>query len=588
MSSPRDTYTVGPGVADVRLDNCDDLCRQLGLEPALHAQQADSTILRAAWMQWGVDCVQHLLGDFAFAIWSEVERTLFCARDPLGVRPLCYATLGPAVAVSSMPKGLLALPGFPRELDEVRLAEHLALLPQDGGRTFFRGVSLLPPGHTLRVTPERLEVAAYWQPRRTEVRFRRDEDYVERFRELFDAAVHCRLRSAGPIATTLSAGLDSGSVTAVAARQLAQRGERLPALTCIPRPGACIPQDASRLTDESHHAAAVAALYPNVDHVLVDAPDVSPLALLPAFDAGADQPLLNPIGLPMFYAMEKRLATLRCKVLLTGSMGNITISYDWLTALPTLLRRGRVLRGIRETMALVKTPGWTSRRALHTAVGPLLPVPVLKSLYRLCRHHPISSLSDYSAINPDFARAIDLSVIATRLGWNLELRPLTDGWRMRTTGLSRLDMGMALKGTHAAFGAELRDPTVDLRIVEYCLGIPEEQFLRSGRTRWLVRRAMVGTLPSVVLHEHRRGLQGSDWPRFITANWGAFAAELAELEYSPLARKILDLPELHRLVAAQPAEWVARDMNTYAVKMLRGLATGGFILRFGSPAQSGR
>lgn len=567
-------------VADVRLDNRDTLCRQLSIDPVAAGQWSDSAVVHAAWTRWGSECVHRLVGDFAFVVWDETHQTLTCVRDPLGGRPLCYAHVRGTVVVASMPKGALAVPGVSSELDEVRLGEQLVVLPPNGGRTFFRDVSLIPPGHLLRVTADRMELSRYWHaPAADTVRFARDEEYVERFLELYEEAVLRRLRSIRPVATTLSAGLDSGSVTALAARQLGREGKRLHAVTWVPKPGAEIPDFPNRLTNEGGPASEVAAMYPNVDHHLIQAPDRNPFADLAIVDEAADQPFVTPLVAPMIRTMGGRLSALGCGVLLTGQQGNMTISYNGLRLIPTLLRRGRVVRGGRETLALARAPGWTPRRALFTALVPLVPVEARRLVSRWRRRGRGADYDPfaYCTVNPELARTHDFSGTADRLGWVMSANAPVDGWRMRLAVIESLDIGMGHKGIQADCGVEFRDPTMDVPLVEYCLSIPEDQFLRAGQQRWLIRRAMRGLLPPSVLDATHRGLQAADWPRFLDPYRSSFAAEVHAIESSPLARRVLDVAKLHRLLETWPAQWTGGHMQSHALTFLRGLGIGHFI-----------
>src|SRR5262249_51224374 len=123
-----------------------------------------------------------------------------------------------------------------------------------------------------------LSARSYWQPRRQKIVMRSSEEYSDALRELLDQAVRCRLRGAeDKVGTDLSGGFDSGAVAATAARLLAPSGGRVVAFTAVPREGYADTQPGNRLVDEGPHAAATAALYPNIEHVLIRSKDRSPL-----------------------------------------------------------------------------------------------------------------------------------------------------------------------------------------------------------------------------------------------------------------------------------------------------------------------
>src|SRR5262249_35095995 len=181
----------------------------------------------------------------------------------------------------------------------------------------------------------------------------RPEDYSEALRELLDQAVSCRLRGTGDVGASLSGGFDSGAVVATAARLLAPSGRRVIAFTGVPREGYEGPAPPGRIIDERANAAATAALYPNVEYVVVRNEACSPLA-------DRDRTLLlfgRPVGglcaagLAQSYANAVRKRKL--KVMLTGAGGHLGLSYDGMELLPKLFRSGRWLRLWWEASALV-------------------------------------------------------------------------------------------------------------------------------------------------------------------------------------------------------------------------------------------
>src|ERR1700761_1690000 len=114
-------------VADVRLDNRDELASELGISSEQSVVMADSTLLLAAWQRWREECVEHLSGAFSFAVWNQQEQHLFLARDHTGERPLVYASTENCFAFASMPKGLHPLSFVGTEVDEEYVARYLML-----------------------------------------------------------------------------------------------------------------------------------------------------------------------------------------------------------------------------------------------------------------------------------------------------------------------------------------------------------------------------------------------------------------------------------------------------------------------------
>jgi asparagine synthase (glutamine-hydrolysing) len=206
--------------SDARLDNRDDLFSLLSINTSEEKLVPDSTIILLLYRKFGADCVKHLVGDFAFAIWDAVEQRLFCARDQMGVKPFFYCAGGSYFAFATEKKGLLCLPGFDKTIDKQFYYNQL-LWPRIQGEdtTLYKNIRRLPPAHALTFYPVKDEVRLhkYWTlDADTELVLSRKEDYVEGLQHLFETAVRCRLRSNYAIGAELSGGLDSSAITGVA------------------------------------------------------------------------------------------------------------------------------------------------------------------------------------------------------------------------------------------------------------------------------------------------------------------------------------------------------------------------------------
>ena len=189
------------------------------------ARTPDSSLILLAYERWGAECVKRLLGDFAFAIWDGRERRLFCARDPFGCMPFVYHYDGKRFIFASDIKGVLARMESPR-LNEPMIAAYLQMSTCHAEKrlTFFEEVVKLPPAHTLTLTAAGVQLSRHWSPEDApEVRLATDADYAEQLRVLFEDSVGCRLRSAFPVGSHLSGGLDSSIVSIVASRALRGR-----------------------------------------------------------------------------------------------------------------------------------------------------------------------------------------------------------------------------------------------------------------------------------------------------------------------------------------------------------------------------
>jgi asparagine synthase (glutamine-hydrolysing) len=565
-------------VADIRLDNRDALQEALDIPLASAQQLSDAALLLAAIERWEETYLERLIGDYAFALWDCRRRRLELVRDPLGQRPLHYHRSDRFFAFASMPKGLHALPEIHSVPDEERIAELLILLPDTGARSFFHGIERVEPGHVVTVTPNGLAARRHWRPTRSLVVLRREEEYDEALRDLLNQAVRCRLRGVKDAGAHLSGGLDSAAVASTAARLLAPLGRRVIAFTAVPRKGYDGAAPRNRIINEGPYAAATAALYSNMEHVLIHNGKRSPLDDLDRSFFLYEQPVLNICNIGWIHSIYDAAKSLNLDVLLTGGLGNFGLSYSGMELLPELLRRGRLVQLWREMRALVRPGGMRWRGALAETFGPWCPATLWVWLNQIATGYA-RKVNDYSAIHPQRFADLDLRARAKARGLDLTYRPWKDGFSMRLFGLSLSDPGNYNKGVLGGWQIDERDPTADIRLLEFCFAVPTDKFLSGGRSRALARRALADRLPKLVLEEPRKGLQAADWHEQLTAVRDRVGTELDRFDACPAATKVLDLPRLRGLVKNwPPSGWESDDVCTpYRLALLRGISAGHFL-----------
>ena len=583
--TPEDAFDTGPlisedgrlmVVADARIDNRDTIIATLALGPDA-ASMSDAAIILAAVARWGDHAFDRLHGAFAVVCWDNSARTLTLARDPLGERPLHYHCGQGFVALSSMPKGLHALPAVPYAARETAIADFLALLPDTVSETVFEGIDRVLPGHFTVIDEHgRLRSTPFWHPPTDPLIGPNHGDYAEMLLAELDRAVATRLRRvSGAVGSHLSAGLDSSGVTASAALQLSP--DRLFAFTAAPT--GIVSDPNGGIADESHHAAVTAALYPNIAHVRVQAGPVSPLRLMDRQFQLFERPILNPSNATWNDAINDAARARNVTVMLTGQMGNFSISHDGLQHLHALARRGSMPALLRLARQMKRRGhGWAGIGA--QAFGPFLSPRAWSWIAR--RFDRALSFSSYSALAPHAFDTMGIGARADERGLDLSYRPWRDSRAMRLWGLRRVDLGVYNKGTLAGWGIDLRDPTADRALIELTLRIPDAQFIRDGETRSLARRAFAGRLPAIVLKERRRGVQAADWRLGLDAAHQAIGEDLAVFERNAHARGLIDIERLKRAHAAWP-DADASDATTmlYRHAVLRAMAAGHFLCKVG-------
>jgi asparagine synthase (glutamine-hydrolysing) len=178
---------------------------------------SDTEVILAAYRKWGKNCVNHLRGMFAFALWDDTKKELFCARDRFGIKPFYYATVGDVFFFASEAKTLLPfLPDV--ETDTIALKEYLIFQFCLGGKTLFQGINELPPAHCITIANGTPAVERYWEVY-YDLDFEHTPAYFEKMLHfLLEDSVKMHVRSDVPIGAYLSGGTDSGIVASVGSR----------------------------------------------------------------------------------------------------------------------------------------------------------------------------------------------------------------------------------------------------------------------------------------------------------------------------------------------------------------------------------
>jgi len=497
--------------ADARIDNREDLIQNLQLSSDRDQTIPDSTLILRAYEKWGRDCVDHLLGAFSFSVWDQREQQLFCAKDHFGIRPLyCYFDEDHLFAFASELKALFQIESVPKELDEVRIAEHLmAPVKEDVTRTFYEEIHRIAPSHVVVVQPDSLTNTRYWtlDPNR-KIHLSSDEEYAERFRTLFEEAVRARLRSNRPVGAMLSGGLDSSSVVCQTAQILENEGVSSPLHTFSAVFGE-FPE-----SDESSYINAVVDKYSDsLSPHLLQVDERSPLAewddLYQFFDGAC------PWGnVYMQWRLFRKAHEQGVRVILDGFDGDTTVSHG-LGYFNQLREEGRWIKLVREVAAYAQANGESPRGAVWSWIkGPLFSLPGLAHLVdarQFVREHLSDQNDDrVEPAKPVWRRALSdtlLQEVNPYIEENEGSKPLTQREHqyrriVRPVMTRILDAHSYLTPSSSV---TLRYPFYDKRLVEFCLALPPEQKLRRGWSRLILRHGMQGLLPSEVQWREGKG-----------------------------------------------------------------------------------
>lgn len=499
--------------ADVRLDNRDELIPQLGLDGADRVI-GDGELILKAYLRWGEDCPNKLLGDFAFVIWDPGRKHLFCARDHMGMRQLIYHYQpGKLFVFATEVEAVIAHSGVPQVINEGRIADYLDNLEGlDLTSTFFEGVRRLPPAHASFAGAEGFEPQRYWTFKApAPLRLPSDADYDAAFLDLFRRAVACRLRTRGPIGVLLSGGIDSNAVAFTAAEILEDQDR--PRLLTFSGVG----PDAANCVETASILAAVeqgeftATL---VDHAR-QGPELDDLA---ASVAQCAEPFDAPMSLHR--ALYARARQAGVKVMLDGVGGDLVANAG--NVVGELVRSGRFRAAAREARGQFGAMpiGAAARQMLATAWSLVVPKPVRRwrrlILQKMESRGLLAGKTDIAA---DFARTTRLRD-RRKIFDDREARAPTFGLNYRIACLfhPHLVVGRERYDRIAsAFGIEHRDPFLDLRVIEFCMSLPLDQLHRDGVGKLILRRALARLVPPEVRNRRAKEHLGWDFTQAVMA-----------------------------------------------------------------------
>ena len=520
-------------VARVRLDNRRELCSKLGLTNT--PELPDSRLILAAYRQYGQDCVQHLMGDWSFALWDDAAQTLLLARDASGNTGVYYHWDGRRLAFANGIKGILALPGFEAQIEPLVLAGILTVYvdPEVADASIYKGIKKLLPGCLLLARDGRIDVRRWWQPEQLEPKhYARIEDCYEEFVALYDEVVgECLRIGRGTVAATLSGGLDSGSVVALAAPRLQSRGDNLTAFVHVPLYEPTL-AGRNRTGDEWALAQQTANFVGNTQLVPVRSPDKTLLWGMQQALQMHDMPGQAANHAYWLVDIQQQAQALGAKVLLTGQVGNATVSFGGHGNLWPRLRQGQ-WGDVAQAVWAEQAGLWPAlkRRLIKPVVWPAL------SQWRRWRHDGPQPWAAYSYIHPDCAAGLHLRERMRHAGFDptfiISADPQGAMRRNFRFGLMGRDSAGALwMESGAAHGLDVRDPTRDRRIVEFCWRAPDDAFWAQGQMRGLIRQGMQDRLPDQVINCRAKGLQSAD----VLARYQAEAAVMAEIFKGPTAQ----------------------------------------------------
>ncbi|MCA1641890.1 MAG: asparagine synthase (glutamine-hydrolyzing) [Acidobacteria bacterium] len=466
----------------------------------------DTETILHLYEEHGASCVERLRGMFAFAVWDQMKRELFVARDRLGVKPLYYVhDAAGSLFFGSEIKTLLEAGAVKPEINHAALPDYLANHAPSGEETLFAGVKRLLPGHTLRWRDGEIEIEKYWDVHfaagggARETSRGSDDDYVEEWSDLFRTSVRLRLMADVPLGMFLSGGIDSSAIAAVMSRMV---GEPIKTFSVA---------FAEREANELEYARIVAREFKTDHHEVVVSPEDF-WGALPQLIWHEDEPLAHPSSVALYFV--SLLASRHVKVVLTGegsdellagydryrkTVFNLSLGERYHSNVPGALRRA--VAGAVESLPAASRARHKLRRTF-LSLSPdietiyfdnfaVFPRAMQRELLTPEAKHRTGAVDPYARVSR-YLKETDAETLLGRLLY-ADIKTYLHELLMKQDQMSM------------AASIESRVPFLDHKLVEYTSLLPERLKLRGWTTKYILRRSMKDVLPESILKRRKMG-----------------------------------------------------------------------------------
>ncbi len=486
-------------LADARVDARHDLIASLHSkgQKDVASDAADVELILRSYQAWGEQCVDHLLGDFAFAVWDSRRQAVLLARDHLGVRPLFYAQVGQSVIFSNTLECIRHHPNVSAKLNDLAIADFLLFgINQELDTTCLADIRRLPPAHCASWSKAQSSIRRFWtMPVDEPQYFSRPDDYTERFKELVRTAVSDRLRT-DRLGVFMSGGLDSTTLAFTAVELMRGRSAQTApiAFTTV--------LDGVIDNNESTYAALVAKK--------LEIPIYFDRVKLGSFEGDSEsnsiytpEPVPNPLALRWAKMRFNRISS-KTRTCLYGEGPDNALVYEWRPHVAYLIEQRRLLRLARDL-------------GFHILAHRR--VPLLPTIFRGLRKKPA-----FIGLTPRYPMWLEKSFesrLDLRARWNhcmnehmnAAVHPVRPKAYASFTGPLWAPLFEDFDAANTSAPLVVSHPYVDLRLLRFLLSVPALPWCRS---KYLVRRAMRGALPLAVLRRPKSPLRGDpvwEWTR---------------------------------------------------------------------------
>lgn len=501
MSNTRETLRI---VFNGEIYNYREIKAELQSKGYVFRNQSDTEVILNAYEEWGVDCLKHLNGMFAFVIWDSTRRKVFAARDRLGVKPFYYALRNGVFFFASEIKSILAYPGFPAEVNYSAIDSYMSFLWTPDPNTAFRNIFKLEAGHYLTFQSGKIEIKPYWDVGIQINHHLNEKEWIERILNLLGDSVRNRMISDVPLGAFLSGGIDSTCIVA-----LMNRISDQPVRTYTI--GFSEKDMKHDVVQSDVEYARYARDFLNIDYrEIILEPRV--MDIFPKLVWHMDEPVADPAAISTYLICKASRETLT--VMLSGVGGDeIFGGYPRYTAMKIAQQYAsfpEIFRKPFETMFIRPLPA--SRHAHFRNLKKFAKSAALPFRERYLGYRTYFTENEkdqlYSGNFRELLGKDHQSPFAEHLAFfdNVQSQDFLSQimYVDLKTFLPCLNLQYTDKMSMAA-SVEVREPLLDYRLVELMACVPPELKLNRLTRKYLFKKAMIGIVPEKIIWRKKAG-----------------------------------------------------------------------------------
>ena len=544
--------------SDARIDNRDDLAKQLDLAESLKSGIPDSQLILAAFNKWGERCVDYLLGDFAFAIWDNNRQRLFCARDIFGVKPFYYYISSTDFVFGSEIRQLTENSLVTLQINEEIITEYLTNYFISKDETYYADIKRLPAAHYMVIESGNVRTCNYWQLKpQKRIWYKHDDEYVEHFLDVFGEAIRCRLRSNSKVGSHLSGGLDSSSIVGMANYLNDSNRNKSIETFSLTFPG--------RNCDETEFINDVVKKW-NCPHHEIMIHEYPMVDWLQHINQTFEIP--DPPNQTMMDPLMDEVASNDIHIMLAGIGGDELFSGSPFGYLD-LFRKGKIKQFIEEFKYNSQSgQKKTFTKAAAAMLWPIIPESIRRNI--LCSrrkpkyppwlsNHVVKIIEERIRVNKnkigaEFSNLSDKNIFdAIMFPWLANVFELNDRY-------------------NSYYRVENRYPFYDRRLVEFALAIPEYERSRKNINKYIVRKAGKYLLPVSVIKRTDKAEFSSAFAEAIRSkeqNNDFIFKEISEKDYFSNEKKLYEIFSLffEANINTKPIKYLWPLWFTYSINL---------------------